>query len=115
MQSHDIAMTSATTQAVNKLASRRWLQYAALCLSLLLAQLLVISHVHADDADHGLANHDCATCIVAEQLQSSVDDAQQNLPLLASQTVAVTCAVTPPLNLAAAPYQVRAPPITTPV
>ena len=103
-------MIRANTQSENILTSRRWLQNVTLCLSLVLAQLLVISHVHADHADHSLANHDCATCIVAEQLQSSADDTLQNPPPLALQTIARICATTLPLDLTAAPYHGRAPP-----
>ena len=101
-----------TMLATTELAtlSRQWLARILLCLSLLLAQFLVLGHVHADEPDHSLANHDCVTCIVGEQVQSPLARATQAQCPTAQQPALQCDYLAFYYNPAPAPYQGRAPP-----
>lgn len=94
---------------------RRWGMPALFCLSLVLAQLLVVSHFHGENSDHGLANHDCATCIVAELLDSSASDAAKSILPNARNVFITWHIVSPSIDLTRSLYQVRAPPFAIPV
>lgn len=90
--------------------SRQSLARVLPCLSLLLAQVLVLGHVHADEPGHSLANHDCVTCIVGEQVQSPLASTTQAQCPTAQQHALQCAYLAFHYNPAPEPYQGRAPP-----
>jgi hypothetical protein len=42
-----------------------------LCVSVVVAQLLSVAHVHADDTEQSISVHDCVVCLSAAQLDSA--------------------------------------------
>lgn len=96
-------------------AQRRWIMRALLCLSLVLAQLLVVSHFHPLDSQDGIAIHDCYTCTVAEHFDHSPLDSANKIAVTARQLFISQDQTALLLVNAVSPYFARAPPHFTTV
>ena len=89
---------------------RRWIVRALLCLSVALAQLPLVSHVHSFDSGEGIAAHECYTCTAAEHFDFSALNATDKVAINACHSFIKQDQTKWLLVNTVSPYFGRAPP-----